>query len=223
MRSYWLWLLLLMATWLFAWLSLPTETAMKPWRLVAISLFLALYFFASLLRKRPYQLTVLLITASVIATIALLPNRVGEPVPYLMLLYSLIAGKAIYRLPPLLAGIVGISILSILVAPALLGYPHFSPMFSILFVAIHAAGMTVYSMTRTRLEEVELRNDALLSEYRNLKRRIVSEEEVARQEERTQIARDIHDSVGHKLTALLMQLEVFRMQADEQLAPAFRN
>lgn len=52
-----------------------------------------------------------------------------------------------------------------------------------------------------------------------MKRRIVTNEKAARQEERTQIARDIHDSVGHKLTALLMQLEVLRMQADEQLAP----
>ena len=36
----------------------------------------------------------------------------------------------------------------------------------------------------------------------------VEQEQFARSEERTKIARDMHDSVGHKLTALLMQLEM---------------
>ncbi|MBO0995583.1 sensor histidine kinase [Bacillus sp. SD088] len=52
----------------------------------------------------------------------------------------------------------------------------------------------------------------LLGEYRQVKRMNLENEQVARLEERTRIARDIHDSVGHKLTALLMQLEMFSIQ-----------
>ncbi|MFC7684695.1 sensor histidine kinase [Ureibacillus sp. GCM10028918] len=54
--------------------------------------------------------------------------------------------------------------------------------------------------------------DQLLTEYRHLKRMSVEQEQLVRAEERTKIARDIHDSVGHKLTSLLMQLEVISIQ-----------
>src|SRR5690606_22990206 len=54
--------------------------------------------------------------------------------------------------------------------------------------------------------------DQLLGEYRQLKRSKIEHERVVRLEERTRIARDIHDSVGHKLTALLMQLQMISME-----------
>jgi len=57
--------------------------------------------------------------------------------------------------------------------------------------------------------------EELLGEYRTLKRLALASEEEARYQERTKIARDIHDSVGHKLTALLMQLEVLSIQNGE--------
>jgi len=60
-----------------------------------------------------------------------------------------------------------------------------------------------------RKEQREL-YEQLLGEYRRLKRISYENERSARLEERTRIARDIHDSVGHKLTALLMQLEMPR-------------
>lgn len=61
--------------------------------------------------------------------------------------------------------------------------------------------------------------EQLLMEYRQLKRKSVEQELLVRAEERTKIARDIHDSVGHKLTALLMQLEVmaFKDKTDSLL------
>jgi signal transduction histidine kinase len=54
--------------------------------------------------------------------------------------------------------------------------------------------------------------EQLLGEYRRLKRLNYETERSARLEERTRIARDIHDSVGHKLTALLMQLEILSLK-----------
>jgi signal transduction histidine kinase len=57
-------------------------------------------------------------------------------------------------------------------------------------------------------EEQREMYEQLLGEYRQLKRLSYETERSARLEERTRIAREIHDSVGHKLTALLMQLEM---------------
>ncbi|MDX8367296.1 sensor histidine kinase [Cytobacillus sp. IB215665] len=58
--------------------------------------------------------------------------------------------------------------------------------------------------------------EELLGEYRNLKRISLRNERAARLEERTGIAREIHDSVGHKLTALLMQIEILSMKEKRQ-------
>ncbi|WP_053073895.1 sensor histidine kinase [Bacillus sp. LL01] len=57
---------------------------------------------------------------------------------------------------------------------------------------------------------------SLLVEYRALKRQVLENEEIARVEERNRIARDIHDSVGHQLTALMMQLAVAEQAAGEE-------
>lgn len=51
--------------------------------------------------------------------------------------------------------------------------------------------------------------DQLLGEYRKLKRMNLTAD---RLEERTKIARDIHDSVGHRLTALIMKLETLAIE-----------
>ncbi|WP_258535729.1 sensor histidine kinase [Bacillus sp. 03113] len=50
--------------------------------------------------------------------------------------------------------------------------------------------------------------EGVLDDYRRLKRQALSDEKAARVEERARIAREMHDSVGHMLTALLMHIEV---------------
>lgn len=50
--------------------------------------------------------------------------------------------------------------------------------------------------------------EQLIDEYRKVKRYASKNEKAVRMEERTRIAREMHDSVGHKLTALSMQLEI---------------
>nr|WP_244244664.1 histidine kinase [Marinilactibacillus kalidii] len=52
-------------------------------------------------------------------------------------------------------------------------------------------------------------------DYNLLKRTVQQQESTIRQEERNQIARELHDAVGHRLTALLMQLEVARIQSQD--------
>lgn len=69
----------------------------------------------------------------------------------------------------------------------------------------------INQMYTDRREQQEIYEE-LLSEYRILKRLHTSAERNARLEERTRIARDIHDSVGHRLTALIMKLEMLHIQ-----------
>lgn len=66
-------------------------------------------------------------------------------------------------------------------------------------------------MVNERSEQREI-YDQLLGEYRILKRMNLATEQNARLEERTKIARDIHDSVGHRLTALIMKLEMLAIE-----------
>ncbi|WP_235715335.1 sensor histidine kinase [Halalkalibacter wakoensis] len=105
-----------------------------------------------------------------------------------------------------------------MIVPSFFGYPSHSQLFIVLYVLFVGVALANYRYKKNRVDEMEARNEALMSEYRKMKRRLVEDEKAARQEERTQIAREIHDSVGHKLTALLMQLEVVRMEQKDETA-----
>ncbi|MBW7454195.1 sensor histidine kinase, partial [Paenibacillus sepulcri] len=152
------------------------------------------------------------------AVTALWPEGGGFPNPYPLLVFSLIAGEAVYRLPAPHASVISVILLIGAISPGYWGYSTLSPLFICLYGLLHGAAFMVFRGIWKNEEEMTARNEALLSEYRKMKRRIVSDEQAARQEERVQVGRDIHDSVGHKLTALLMQLEVFRMEADPAAA-----
>ena len=73
--------------------------------------------------------------------------------------------------------------------------------------------IVINRMSLERKEQAEI-YDQLYGEYRNLKRLNLATEHSARLEERTKIARDIHDSVGHRLTALIMKLEMLTIQEE---------
>lgn len=66
-------------------------------------------------------------------------------------------------------------------------------------------------MTDERREQRDI-YEQLLGEYRKLKRMNLTAEQNARLEERTKIAREIHDSVGHRLTALIMKMEALAIE-----------
>lgn len=70
-----------------------------------------------------------------------------------------------------------------------------------------------FRRTAHELGESVARYGALLSEYRELKRVSAASADAARAEERISVARRLHDSVGQRLTSLLMQLEVARAGA----------
>jgi signal transduction histidine kinase len=213
-RSYWIWFSFLTIAWVCALLNLSSNASEITWRIAWSALFFTTFFLSPLFREKPVVLTMILSAASVLAVVALWPEIGGAPNPYILLVLSLLAGETVYRLPAPYSAGVGVILLLGAMSPYFWGYPAFSPVFIGLYGLLHAAAFVVFRKTWRDEEETTARNEALLSEYRKMKRRIVSDEQTAREEERAQVGRDIHDSVGHKLTALLMQLEVFRLQAD---------
>ncbi|MDV2884843.1 sensor histidine kinase [Alkalihalophilus pseudofirmus] len=214
MPSYWLWLAILG----FSWTAAIIHTPLTPLHLIGATIFFALFFLSALFKKREAIYTIILVSAAIITTLTLWPQPLTEPNPYTLFIYSLILGKAVLHVHKWYAGMLGVLLLGIALAPTMLGYPSLSAVFLILYFSMVGLGFIAFYHYYNSHKEVTARNEALLSEYRKVKRQVAASEHLARQEERTQIARDIHDSVGHKLTALLMQIEVSRLKADEKTA-----
>lgn len=99
---------------------------------------------------------------------------------------------------------------------------HWLALLSVVFL-LSLTAYFLFHFKRTRDEKIVFeRNYKQLSDkYVHMQRQMVTQEQIARQEERSHIARDIHDSVGHRLTALLMQLEVARHQATDHDAKQY--
>ncbi|MGY3717470.1 sensor histidine kinase [Sutcliffiella cohnii] len=104
----------------------------------------------------------------------------------------------------------------LIVAPSLL-YPFFYRLDTFFLFHLCITGlifMSAYLLQQLSKQKLERDKEwkTLLVEYRKVKRQVVEHEKEARLQERTRIARDIHDSVGHQLTALMMQLAVAEHQ-----------
>ncbi|TLS51621.1 sensor histidine kinase [Paenibacillus antri] len=222
MRSYWAWLAWLGAVWAAALLQGGAEAA--PRGALGCALFFACYFASPLVFRRPAALFALL-TGALLASVAALPGIGAAGALYALLLAAYLAGEAVYRLPGRFAAAFGALAAAGATASAWLDAADSAralpAAFALLFAAAAAAALTLYRRERSANVEGGARFEALLSEYRKLKRQAKSGEDAARAEERTNVARQIHDSVGHKLTSLLMQIEMFRLNAaGEHLAAA---
>jgi signal transduction histidine kinase len=190
----------LMALWvLFFIFEKPVPTA---YSILICAVVMTLYFFLKVTPKRIYlyvAITILLLTQGVIES--------GNPFTLLLLLYVLLLAAIQLESQPF-KGLVAFT------AACLLGF--FMWMKSdlsvyVYFLLFYLLALQVNALWTKREEQRNLYEE-LLGEYRKLKRVALVAEEEARYQERTKIARDIHDSVGHKLTALLMQLEILSIK-----------
>ncbi|WP_044641220.1 sensor histidine kinase [Risungbinella massiliensis] len=217
MRSYWLWFFFNVIIWSCTFVYFNKITDEITVILFGTALYFLVFFIQPLVEQKTKLLLFLLCINAVIAIIMFFPDTDGDWNPYLLLVFTMLMGEGFYRLPVgfsmILGGVIAIGLVLDVFKTDL------DPLIQILitiYMILLFVGMVFYKRTKDHTEDLEARYDALLSEYRDLKRRVVSEEEVTRQEERMFIAHEIHDSVGHKLTALLMQLEAFRLKASEQ-------
>ena len=218
MRSYWFWLMMLGVTWAMGLIQLSLGIDELTLHIFGSALFFGLFFLMPLIKGNPIFAFLNLLLMAILAILIFWPEVKTAFNPYPLLIFTIIAGKAVYRLSTRAAAAVG----GVLVGGALLhsvvGDSGLTPLFILLYGLLVSAALVFFKKSYVLEEELQERNEALLSEYRKMKRRLLTDEQAARQEERAQIARDIHDSVGHKLTALLMQLEVTRLQSKGEAA-----
>lgn len=77
-------------------------------------------------------------------------------------------------------------------------------------------GIRVNHLTEEK-KEIKTLYTAVINENRKLHRMRTLAETVAKTEERNRIAREIHDSVGHRLTALMMKLEMLHIEKQDPI------
>ncbi len=214
--SFWLWFLIVAGLWGVALLQPQGVVGISPARWIGSALFFALYFLLPLFRMRETVQAILLSSSGLVTMAVFWPLHTDTPNYFSLLLFAYLAGEAAYRLSgrhALISGaVIGICVVLPIVEE---NGEYFSFSFLFFYLGMLGLALSIFHRTHQEAEEVRARYDALLHEYRGLKRKAVSDEKLARQQERTLIGREIHDSVGHKLTNLLMQLEVARMEADE--------
>ena len=216
MKSYWVWLVLNVVVWPFAIGYTDLTINQLTGQLFGVALYFAIFFLIPLVKKRPSLFVFFICLNVIIATITLFPSD-GTINPFLILILSLLIAEGFYHLTigsSLIISVIGCGAILITVLNSNLG--QIIEIFVEIYIIFLLIGLLVYKQTKDQWTDLDARYQALFSEYRDIKRRAVSEEELARQEERVLIAHEIHDSVGHKLTALIMQLEMFRLQTSEE-------
>jgi len=217
MKFYWTWLLFNVVSWTFAFIYSIGNTEEMTWRLGGVAVYFAVFFIMPLVMQHPRVSMILLSINICVSIVTLFPVQNEVFTPYLLLIISLLIGEAVYHLPFSLASVVGgIGATGIMIALLNTAFTAFVISFVTVYFIFLFTAFFIYKKTKDSMDDLLARYDALLSEYRKLKRHHATGEEIARQEERMLIAHEIHDSVGHKLTALLMQLEVFRLNATDK-------
>ena len=201
----------LIAIWigLLTWeLSLVGQT---PFLLMACALFFSFYFLVPV-----WSYGKLLYIAAALVVVGIHYGLLAENNIYPFLIYYYL----LWESPSLSQGresyVIGTGIVICSFIPFLgqvLAVPLFFHLFLVaLFIM---TGIKSNEWYRVAEERKELYTQ-LSEEYRRLKQQTYTNEQNVRDEERDRIARDMHDSVGHKLTALLMQVEVLWQQKDEE-------
>lgn len=206
-HQYWLWLGLLITAFGGYLIMTPVTSPVMMIRYIAAGLFFALFFLLPLTRS--YRT---LSGAAMALFLAVAAYPFEAPALYLFLIVmALYSGTMLYLLPKLAWLLLhaalftavsagswftgGVEPLLVSLVSGLLLIPVFLLAFGLI----------------ARYEALQDEHQTIMSAYRTTKRQLVADEERARHDERRTIARELHDSVGHKLTALLMQLEVYRM------------
>ncbi|WP_232828022.1 MULTISPECIES: sensor histidine kinase [Paraliobacillus] len=216
MRSYWLWLLLLFSAWFLAASFRFHPIIEHPLILIGSALFFALYFLTALMQQKPNIHMLTLTIISLISIVMFWPTKDNELALLPLLVYAILAGNAVHRLHASHAIIVSSLLFLVALSPYLKGYPIEVPIYISFSTLLLTFALCAYYQTKKQEALVSIQHEVLRTEFRKVKRQLLSSEKFARQDERAQIARDMHDSVGHRLTALLMQLEIAQMQEKDR-------
>ncbi|HAM80502.1 sensor histidine kinase [Ornithinibacillus bavariensis] len=213
-KSYFIWLSIYCVVWVFTYLEF--QASLTEIQLVCICLFLAILFILPIFADKPNWQTILF-SVQALTTIGIFYPIDHVLNPYIIVIHLLIIAEAVFYLSQkksfIVIGVQFVSILFIMIEATL---PTSTLIWYGIIDVLVVIALLHYQKVHKHEIELGKKNDALLDEYRKMKRQLMVEEELARMDERNMIGREIHDSVGHKLTALLMQFEAFRLSARAQ-------
>ena len=207
MINFWFCFIFLMVSWFF---GLYIEGISNQTILMSV-LFFALYFIIPLLKDRWRQYIYLILPIFIVFMFHS-PGFNG----FSWLIYIALALQSVhlFQKKQLLFYVIYLYILSVS------SHVLYQEWLLLIFMTLLAVitGMIYLSFRKVSFEEqeIQIEYENLNDEFQTLKQQLINSEQVVRQEERNQIAREIHDSVGHRLTALLMQLEVERIKASNE-------
>jgi len=213
MKMNYIWLIIHCAIWPLAFFEFTER--LDEGQIASICLFFIILFILPLFKEKSLVQAVLFCIQALSTIVIFYPvDHVLNP--YVLLIHALMIAESMLFLPrlkSLVVVIIQVGSAAWIVSGA---NPHLSQIiwYGIFYLLVVLAMVHYQSLHQREIEERQ-KNNALLDEYRRMKRQLVTEEEQTRQDERMLIGHEIHDSVGHKLTALLMQFEVFRIHAAE--------
>lgn len=207
MVNYWVSFLFLLVSWIFGLFieGLSNETILMS------GLFFSLYFITPILRPF-FRQFIYFILPLIVAVMFYSPGFNG----FIWLIYLALALQAGTILEKYKLGLYAFFLYLLAATSHIL----FQEWLFLLYLSLLAllTGTIYYYLKKAIVDNQEMRNENTLfkDEFQTLKNQFIHNEDTVRQEERNQIAREIHDSVGHRLTALIMQLEVERIKAPNE-------
>ncbi|MBC5638328.1 sensor histidine kinase [Ornithinibacillus hominis] len=213
-KSYFIWLAIYGVVWVFAYLAFPS--GINKIQLTSMCVFFIILFILPITANKPIWQTILF-SIQALTTIGVFHHMGSMFNPYVFLLHALIIAEAVFYLNRLKSFIViGVQLICAFVIMMEANLSTTILVWYGLLYSLIITALFYFQTVHIRENELSKKYDVLLDEYRKMKRQLMIEEEQARLDERNMIGREIHDSVGHKLTALLMQFEAFRLNAVEQ-------
>ncbi|GAA0465957.1 sensor histidine kinase [Alkalibacillus silvisoli] len=220
MKGYMYWIILQLMIWSGLAYPLFMDLDNHLWRLLGVAAYFALLFVVPLFYKRPVYLSIVFCLKIIILMLTFFP--IGS-IDYHLLIWlalTLLLIEASERLS--FTPFIVVSLFSLLPISTFVLYGTTSLqtlLFALLYMVIILSAIIYYKIRQHQHEDLLAQYEELYSEHRRLRRRITDHEEAVRQEERHMIGQEIHDSVGHKLTSMIMQIEAFRLTSDTHNEP----
>ncbi|MFP7255861.1 histidine kinase [Terribacillus goriensis] len=213
-KTYFIWLAIHFIVWVLPFWGIATDPNAR--QLTGISIFIILLFIVPLLNNKPLLQTLSFCIQSLMAILIFYPVD-NELSSYAILIQSLVMAEAVFYLSRTKSLIViAVQLVSAAVFLTISTITLVQLVWCALYYLLLVAALLYFQVIHNREKGARMSNEALLEEYRKMKRQLLVEEQQARQDERMLIGHEIHDSVGHKLTALLFQFEAFRLTAAEK-------
>lgn len=206
------------------------ETPLQFFITMVLFFFYIVVFWASKKNWKPFQIelvTILLGSVSLIKSLVVGGEGFGMMLPLAVFIGFHIEGKRSLAY----ATFFGVCTTLSMYFEGILSIAHLVP-FILTYIGCYIGGRgyriqnTAYQMNQQHLEELQKAHTELREAHDQLQEAALHTMQVAVLEERTRIARDIHDALGHSLTSLIVQLHAVKYMLQDgppQAQEAVRN